>query len=90
MPATMARQGGWVQLEQSDVRLALNVAKMANEGFSRAAIEETYFLTKKPHAKVQEEKKRGVEFPGHGKVNAAMERHRAMLRQNQMAGCLSC
>ena len=41
MSATMARQGGRVQLEQSVMHLALNMAKMANEDFSRAAIEET-------------------------------------------------
>jgi len=41
MSATMARQGGLVQLEQSDMRLALNMAKMAKCGFSRAAIEGT-------------------------------------------------
>jgi hypothetical protein len=41
MPATMARQGGQVQLKQSDMHLALNMAKMAKGGFSRAAIEET-------------------------------------------------
>jgi len=41
MSATMARQGGWVQLEQSDMRLALNMAKMGKEGLLRAAIEET-------------------------------------------------
>jgi len=29
----MARQGDRVQLEQSDMRLALNMAKMAKEGF---------------------------------------------------------
>jgi len=44
MSATMARQGGWVQLEQSDMRLALNLAKMAKDGFSRAIIEETQQL----------------------------------------------
>jgi len=38
MSATMARQGGRVQLEKSDMRLALNMAKMARGGFSRAAI----------------------------------------------------
>jgi len=65
MSATMARQGGRLQLEQSDMRLALNMAKMAKEGFSRAAIEETKYLIKKPCAEVREEKKRGVEFPGH-------------------------
>jgi len=46
MSATMARQGGRVQQEQSDMRLALNMAKMAKEGFSRAAIEGTKFLIK--------------------------------------------
>jgi hypothetical protein len=34
MSASMARQGGRVQLEQSDMRLALNMAKMAKEGIS--------------------------------------------------------
>ena len=52
MSATMARQGGQVQLEQSDMPLALNIAKMAKEGFLRAAIEETKYLIKKPRAKV--------------------------------------
>jgi hypothetical protein len=55
MSATMARQGGRVQLEQSDMRLALNMAKMAKEGFSRAAIKETKYLIKKPRAEVREE-----------------------------------
>jgi hypothetical protein len=41
MSATMARQGGPVQLEQSDMRLALNIVKLAKEGFSHTAIEET-------------------------------------------------
>jgi len=50
--ATMARQGGRVQLEQSDMRLALNMAKMAKGGFLRAAIEETQCLIKKPQAQV--------------------------------------
>jgi len=48
------------------MRLALNMAKMAKGGFSRAAI-------KKPRAEVREEKKRGVEFPGRQKLKAAME-----------------
>ena len=90
MSATMARQGGRVQLEQSDMRLALNMAKMAKEGVSRAAIEETRYLIKKPHAKVREEKKRGVEFPGHNKVDAAIQRHPAMVRRNQAPGCVPC
>jgi hypothetical protein len=52
MSATMARQGGRVQLEQSDMRLALNMVKMAKVGFSHAAIEETKYLIKQPCAKV--------------------------------------
>jgi len=84
----MARQGGRVQLEQSDMCLVLNMAKMAKGGFSCAAMEETQFLIKKPQAKVQEEKKWGVEFPGHKNVTAAMEIHLAMLRENHMDGCL--
>ena len=57
MSATIVRRGGRVQLEQSDMRLWLNMAKMAKEGFSRAAIEETKYLIKRPHAKVRKEKK---------------------------------
>jgi len=90
MSATMARQGGHVQLEQSDMRLALNMAKMSKGEFSRAAVEETQCLIKKSRAEVREETKRGVEFPGHNKVNDAIARHPAMLRQNQPPGCLPC
>jgi len=90
MSATIARQGGWVQLELSDMRLAFNMAKMAKGGFSRAAIEETQQLIKKPHAQVREEKKRGVEFPGHQKVKAAKERHPAMVYTHHTAGCRQC
>jgi hypothetical protein len=86
----MARQGGRLQLEQSDMRLALNMAKMAKEGFSHAAIEETKYLIKKPCAEVREEKKWGVEFPGYKKVKAAIQRHPAMLRHNQTPCCLPC
>ena len=65
MSATVVGQGGWVQLEQSNMCLALNMAKMAKEGFSRAAIGEMKYLIKKPPAEVRDEKKRGVEFPRH-------------------------
>jgi len=86
----MARQGGWVQLEQSDMRLALNMAKMAKEGFSRAAMEKPEYRIIKPRAEAQEEKNRGVEFPGHTQVKATIQRHPVMLRQNQTSGCLPC
>ena len=85
----MARQGGCVQLEQSDMLLALNMAKMAKRGFLRTTRAETQYLIKKPCAEVREENKQGVEFRGHNKMKAAIERHPAMLRQNHSAGCLS-
>jgi hypothetical protein len=72
------------------MRLALKVDKMAKRRFSRAVVEETQYLIKKPRVKVREEKKRGVEFPGHNKVKAAIARHTAMIRQNQTPGCLPC
>jgi len=90
MTATMARQGGRVQLEQSDMRLALNMAKMAKEGFSRTATEEAHHQIKKPRAEVREETKQGVVIPGHYKVMAAIERHQAMVLQNQTDSCLPC
>jgi len=90
MSATMARQGGRVQLEQSDMRLVLNMAKMAKEGFLRTAIEDTKYLIEKPRTEVREVSKRGVEFPGHKQVKAAIQRHPAMVCQNQTSGCLPC
>jgi len=86
----MARHGGWVQLEQSIMRLVEHTATMAGGGYSHADTEETQCLHEKPHAKAREEKKWGVEFPRHGKVKAAMEIHPAMLRQNHMDMCLPC
>jgi len=90
MSATMARQAGRVQLEQSDMRLALNMDKMGKEGFSCTAIEEMKYLIKKPRAEVQEEKSQGIEFPRPKMVKAAIQRHLAMLRQNQTSSCLPC
>jgi hypothetical protein len=40
MFATMARQGDCVQLKQSDIRLAWNMAKMAKAGFPHTAMVE--------------------------------------------------
>jgi len=57
MSATMAMQGGRVQLEQSNICLALNMAKMAKTGFSRAAVEEMQNVIKKPCSEVREGKK---------------------------------
>jgi tRNA threonylcarbamoyladenosine modification (KEOPS) complex Pcc1 subunit len=55
MSASMAAQGGRVQLQQSDMRLVLNMPKMAQGGFLRAAIEEIRRLIKIPRAKVVED-----------------------------------
>ena len=41
MSAIMARQGGRVQLGQSDMRLALNMARMAKGWFLRATMQDT-------------------------------------------------
>jgi hypothetical protein len=86
----MARQGGRVQLEQSDMRQALNMAKMAKVVFLRAPVEETKYLIKKPHAEVREEKMWGVEFPAHNKVQTAIQRHPAMLLHNHTSGYHPC
>jgi len=75
----MARQGGRVQLEQSDRRLALNMAKMVKDGCSRAAIEEPKYFNQKPCAGVRDEKMRVVEFPEQKMVKAVIQRHWAML-----------
>jgi len=88
MSATMVRQGGRVQVEQSDIRLAMNMAKMAKGGFWQTAREETQQFIKTPCAEVREETNRGVEFPGHQIVKAAIERHPAMVYKEQTDGCL--
>ena len=90
MSATIARQGVRIQLKQLDTRLALNMANVAKEAFSRTAIQESKYLIKAPRTKVRAEKKQGVVFPGHKKVMAAIERHPAMLCQNHMPRCLPC
>jgi len=82
MAATMARQGGRVRLEQTDMRLVLNTAEMAKGGFSRAVMEETQHQIKKPCAAVREENQWGVQFPRHSGVKAAIERHPAMVYEN--------
>jgi hypothetical protein len=72
------------------MRLVLNIVKIAKGGFSCAAIEETQFLNKIPCTDVREENKLVDVFPGHKKVKAVIERHLAMLRQNQTRGYFPC
>ena len=69
------------------MRLALNMANMAKEGFSCTAIEKTQQQIKKPHAEVGEKKMRSVVFPGHNKVRTAIDIHPAMIRDTQTDGC---
>ena len=52
MSATMAGQGGRVQLEKSDMRLAFIMATMAKGGFSHATMQETQYLIMNPCAEV--------------------------------------
>jgi hypothetical protein len=60
---------------------------MAEGGFSRAAIEKAQQI-KKPRAKVREEKKLDIELPMHNKDKATVERHPAIVSENQLHGCL--
>jgi len=90
MSVTMAKQGGPVQPEQSDMQRAMNVAKMPQGGFSLVPIKEMQQLIRNPQAAVQEHNMRGVQFPGHKKKNAAIQRHLAMIRENQMDFSLLC
>jgi len=64
MSTTMARHGGRVQLEQSDMHFAMNMATMAKEGLSCTAIEEMQEQIMKSHANGREEMMRGVVFLG--------------------------
>jgi hypothetical protein len=52
MSASMARPGDWAQLGQSDMRVLLNMAKMAKDGWLPTAMEETKWLNEKPHVVV--------------------------------------
>jgi len=90
MSASMAREGGRVELQQSELRAALNIDKMAQWWFSCTTKEETQHLIKKPWAKYQAERMQGVVFPGHDKVRAAIERHLAMDHENRTDGFHPC
>ena len=57
-----------MQLEQSDMSRALNMAEMAKQGSSRAAIKKTQLMIKTRCTEVRAEKKPNVEFPRHRNV----------------------
>jgi len=63
---------------------------MAKWGFWRTAMKETQHLINTARAEVRQEKKWVVDFPGHGKVKAAIERYPTMVYENQTDGCLPC
>jgi len=85
----MARHGGRVHLEQSDVHLSLNLANMTKEWFSRAAIDETQQAIKKQLTEVWGEMKSGVVVPGDIMMKDTMDRQQAMVRWNRTDGGLS-
>jgi len=72
------------------MRLALNMAKTAKDGDSRASIEETKYLMSKPLAEVRVEKMRAVELCRHKQEKAAIVKHLAMLCQKQTCRYLPC
>jgi len=85
MSASMARQGGRVQLEPSNMHLAMNMAKMSKGRFPNSVIEHTQSLNSNPCTEVWEENNRGVEFPSHTMNKAVIGRPAAMLRQYHRA-----
>jgi len=82
----MASQGGQVPVEQSDMGLALNMATLAKEGFSRTARDKTQQQIMKLRGDVSEEMMRGVVFLGLNKVKAGIERQPAMIHENKTDG----
>jgi len=53
MSGSMARQGSQVQLEQSDMHITMNLAKMAKAGVSPTAKEGAEYLIMNPRVEVQ-------------------------------------
>jgi len=78
----MARHRGRVQLEQSNMRVHLNMAKMAKVEFSSATKVERQQLFKKAWAEVREEKKHRVDLPRYTKVKATNEIDLAIVQEN--------
>jgi hypothetical protein len=87
--AAMARQGGWAQLVQSDRRLVINKAKLAQEGFPHTMKEETEQLIRLSRQSPKE-MMQGVELPVHHTENTVIKRHPPMVCKNKTASCLPC
>lgn len=63
MSGINVRRGGREHLEQSDIRLTINVVQTANGGLLHARLQECQFVIREPPAKVTEHRNLGVEFP---------------------------
>jgi len=83
----MALQGGQVQLELSDMCLALKMSEMAKGGQLHTAIDGTQYRIQLLPRKAQEQTMWGVQFPSDTMGNTAIERKPAIIRQNHTAGC---
>jgi hypothetical protein len=88
MSATMARQGDQVTLEQSDLHLVMNMPEMANGALSHLAIKKSQYVLKKPCSVVQEKRMWGLECPSNRKRKDEIEKHLAMVCEDQTDGCL--
>ena len=86
----LTRQAGRIQLEASDLRLALNLHDKFSHGVSQRNTEASLELIKKPRAEIREEKRRNIQFPGHASVKKEWKTHPAMDQVKQLDGCLEC
>jgi hypothetical protein len=64
------------------------MAKKSKGGLSCAALKGTDQLIKKPRAEDWEKPKQSVEFGRHEILMAEMEKHLAMICENQMDSCI--
>jgi hypothetical protein len=72
MSAMMARQGYWVQLEQSHMHLGMNKARIATGRFFHATIKEMQYMFNKPCTDVDDETNWAVELNGQTIVKVAI------------------
>jgi len=90
MSATKVRQGGRVQLEQPNMPLSLNKAKMPKGGFFVSGNRRNTISDEEiSRGNLRWDKMRSSISWAY-KVMAAIERHPAMLHHNHTDGCLPC
>jgi hypothetical protein len=88
MSTTLARQGGQIWLQQSDMLIVLMMAIMAKGGLLCAAQDETQYIINTPCAEVWAKRMQKAGCSGYGKVKGAIERHQAMVHEIHMHHCL--